>query len=354
MMKIKELKESLTPQDIIDILESLGVDRYSAKEEYVIFPTICHNIDSKEASMKLYYYKDTKLFHCYTGCSESFDIYTLLKKWYAIRGIEEYSFEEDIYNKIKNRVNFVDTSETAYTSMADKYHRVKISNTQKPFPREVLEVFDKRYPQEWLAEGISQKAMDQFNILFSQSRNQIIIPHYNIDGKLIGIRGRLLNEDEAATYGKYMPVKIEDTVYKHRLMFNLYGLHLNKESIRRRGIVVIFESEKSVLKYSSFFDENISVAVCGSSIFKPQTDILVSLGVKEAVICFDKEYVTLGTEKAEKYFDKLYKMAEKYNEYMNFSFVFDREDMLKEKDSPIDRGPEVFTELLKKRIFVRS
>jgi hypothetical protein len=38
--------------------------------------------------------------------------------------------------------------------------------------------------------------MDRYNILYSISQNKIIIPHYNIDGKLIGIRGRSLNPED--------------------------------------------------------------------------------------------------------------------------------------------------------------
>ena len=37
-------------------METLGADDYVEKPGYVIFPTICHNEDSEEASMKLYYY----------------------------------------------------------------------------------------------------------------------------------------------------------------------------------------------------------------------------------------------------------------------------------------------------------
>lgn len=352
MMKLKELKESLSNEDIISLLTALGADRYNDKDSHIIFPTICHNVDPSSASMKLYYYKEDKLFHCYTGCGESFDIYGLFKKWYAVRGIENYSFKELIYDKIVDRTNFVDSGEDAYISKKEKYGVKKLRNLQKPFLDEVLEVFDKRYPEEWLAEGISKEAMDKFNILFSMSRNQIIIPHYDINERLVGIRGRLLNEEEARLYGKYMPVFIEDTVYKHRLMFNLYGINKNKEAIKRKRAAIIFESEKSVLKYESMFDTNISVAVCGSSISKPQIDLLVGLGVENIVVAFDKEYEQLGTKKAEEYFMKLMRLCEKYKQHMNISFMYDRESLLKEKDSPIDLGKKVFLRLLEKRVEV--
>ena len=61
---IDRLVENLTDENVIDIVTKLGADRYVDRSDFILFPTICHNEVSEEASMKLYYYKDTKLFHC--------------------------------------------------------------------------------------------------------------------------------------------------------------------------------------------------------------------------------------------------------------------------------------------------
>ena len=52
----EEIIEKITPESIIELMTRLGADRYEETENAIIFPTICHNIDSAEASMKLYYY----------------------------------------------------------------------------------------------------------------------------------------------------------------------------------------------------------------------------------------------------------------------------------------------------------
>jgi hypothetical protein len=57
----------------------------------------------------------------------------------------------------------------------------------------VLDVFVKKYPVEWLRDGITTAAMDKFNILYSISQNKIVIPHYSVEGELVGVRGRALN-----------------------------------------------------------------------------------------------------------------------------------------------------------------
>ena len=52
-------------------------------------------------------------------------------------------------------------------------------------------------------------------------------------------------------------------------------------------------------------------------------------------------------------FQKLWKMCSKYKNYSNFSFIYDRENLTKKKDSPVDEGQEKFEELLKRRVIVK-
>lgn len=70
---------------------------------------------------------------------------------------------------------------------------------------------------------------------------------------------------------------------------------------------------------------------------------------KEIVICFDQE------EKPgeDKYFYKLFNLCKKYCNYCNISFIYDRQHLLKLKESPTDCGQKVFEELLQRRIFIR-
>ena len=48
----------------------------------------------------------------------------------------------------------------------------------------------------------------------------------------------------------------------------------------------------------------------------------------------------------------VYFMCKKYKNYGKFSFVYDRENLLDMKDSPTDKGEEVFQKLLSRRIIV--
>ena len=92
-MDFRELREQLTDEMLKSILEQFNVEPVMETAEAIVFPTCCHNLTG--GGPKLYYYKNTKLFHCYTECSETFDIFTLLQKMYLLRG-EEISLRQAV------------------------------------------------------------------------------------------------------------------------------------------------------------------------------------------------------------------------------------------------------------------
>ena len=348
-MNYEELLENLDEDKIKQLLDKLDIS-WQDKGSHLICKTACHNIDLDEASWKLYYYKNNKFFYCYSSC-QGMSIFKFLKHYYETRQIE-YDWYQDIYEVVRDCSNFKGVDGFVvekYKSLRDCY---EIRRKEKQLPQyssNVLDCFVKLYPQEWLDDGITEQAMDKFNISYSISQNKIIIPHYDIDGRLVGIRGRALNDWEIENVGKYTPIKIEQTWYKHPLSMNLYGLNKTFMDIRRNGICYLFESEKSVMQMDSFNMPNCSAAVCGSNFNKYQLNILMKTCTPhEIIICFDKEELP-GEDK---YFNKLYGICKKYEQYCNFSFIYDREGLLGLKDSPTDKGEEIFNKLLKRRVKV--
>ena len=350
-MDYKEIIDNLQISSVIELMKRLGADRYKDEGGHIIFPTICHNEDASDASMKLYFYKNSKQFMCYTECG-SMSIFKFLKHYYDTRGIE-YDWVSDIYNVIIDCSNFnpsVGFTMPKYKSLKEKYGQERKEKQLPEYGSGALDTFIKRYPPEWLNDGITRDAMDKYDIRYSISQNKIIIPHRDADGRLVGIRGRALNEWEVENVGKYMPIKLEQTWYKHPLSMNLYGLYENRETIKKHKIVYVFESEKSCLQFESFNMPHCAVAVCGSQFNKYQLNLLLKhCAPNEIVICFDKE----EAEGETKYFDKLYDLCKKYIQYCQFSFVYDRLGLLELKDSPSDKGEEIFKKLLEKRVRVR-
>ena len=347
MINYQEIIEELDDNKVKDLLDKLNIP-FEDRGDYILMPTICHNSDSDEASWKLYYYKNTHLFVCYTNCG-NMSIFTFLKNYYTSHNID-YDWYTDIYELILGCSYFSEDNynPNSYKSIKDNYMLKKNRKELEPIPEELLDIYIKYYPVEWLNDGISPEAMDKFNIRFSPTENKIIIPHYDINGNLIGIRGRALNPEEVELLGKYMPVQIEGKWYSHPLSLNLYGLNITKENIKKTGIAYLGEAEKFVLQMEGFDLINSAAAVCGNKLNKYVIDILIrECHPKEIVVCFDKEQTSKYDET---YFNKLYNMCSKYKNYAQMSFIYDKENLLDLKDSPTDKGEEVFKKLLKERI----
>lgn len=364
MIDLEQLQKDLTKEEIIDIVTKLGADRYKEFDSYIIFPTICHNEDSEEASMKLYYYLDNKIFKCYTECDEVFNIFSLVDKRFKLLGknrvssYEEKKDKEDytFYDIIQFILNQSTVTSTYQFKDTNKYQSIrhKFLKRESPqlikFNENVLASFYDIYSVEWMDESISAKTMEYFNIKYSISDNKIIIPHYDIDNNLIGIRGRSLDEEEIQEFGKYRPIEVEGISYAHPLSFNLYGLNTCKNAIKKNKKVIFVEGEKSVLKgYEYYKNDNIIVAVCGSHINKHQINLLIkNFEINEIVIAFDKEYNNL--REATQYIIKYKESCERYKNYCDFSIIIDRDNLLNLKDAPIDKGKATFEKLLKERV----
>jgi len=348
MIDYQQIIEELDDNKVKQLLDHLNIP-YEDRGSYILMPTVCHHADTDEASWKLYYYKNSHIFQCYTEDGPQ-TIFTFLKNYYTTRDIV-YDWYEDILQVILNCSNIQSraTNPNQYKSIRDEYALKKERRELPAYPEGILDVFIKYYPIEWLNDGITQAAMDKYNIRFSPTQNKIIIPHYDAAGRLVGIRGRALNTWEIENVGKYMPVQIENKWYSHPLSLNLYGLNKTKENISKTGIAYLAEGEKSLLQFESFNQLNCTVASCGNKFNKYQLDLLIrNCGVKEVVLCYDQE----EKQGSQEYFNKLYEICLKYKTYVNMSFIYDKNHLLKLKESPFDKGEETFLTLLKTRIRV--
>jgi hypothetical protein len=363
-MKLKELSEKikndLDINQVFDLLFSFGGDPV-IQNNMIISRTICHGGDSH----KLYYYDNSKLFKCYTACSSSYDIFELIIKIKKVNGVEislpqAVNFIINYYGLTIENENFQQEREELQDwKILNKYEKNNLDKKEekivefKFYDKKILEHLPHPHIIPWEREGINRTVMEYDGICYDPSNQGIVIPHYNIDGKLIGIRERtLIKENEDS--GKYKPAILNYKMYNHSLGFNLYNLNNSKNIIKKIKKVIVFEGEKSALLYQSYFgiDNDISVAVCGSNLTNYQVDLLLSLGVSEIIIAFDKQFKEIGDGEWKTWTKKLTDINKKYSSKVLISFIFDKENMLGYKDSPIDKGKEIFLELFKKRVII--
>lgn len=352
-INIKEQRMSLSDNDIKNIISKLGEKVEFETDGAMIFRTFCHNAEG--GKKKLYYYKKDKIFKCYTGgadCSAVFDIFDLIMKAKKTRGEEmtlpqAFEFAGITMDQYVLNTNIQDDLEYL-RKLSFKISEEYLENEVEILDKNILNLFfvNKDGLKSWLDEGIELKTINKYQIKYDMIRNCIVIPNFNSEGDLIGLRGRFLNPEAPA---KYMPLKISNVIYSHPTGKYLYGLYENKENIQKKQIAVIFEGEKSVLKMDSMYpDSNVGLATLGSSITLDQLDLLLKLNINEVVLAYDKEY-NHNQKELEQAVQKYDRIVSILKPYFKVSILLDLDNQLNYKDSPIDQGKEVFDSLMKER-----
>ena len=363
------LKNSLDIEQISHYLEEFDAEP-EVRGDIIVSRTVCHN-HCGCGSHKLYYYGNTGLFKCYTDCGgEAFDIFELTRK---ILSREQPKAREDSAWNLPEAIDYVARyfhfapNQKVDDDLLDiqdeleifgKYDRIKDININsqqvelKTYEGDFLKNLPHPIIQSWINEGISKEVMDAAGICYNPKSQGIVIPHYDINNRLVGIRERTLIKEQAEQYGKYMPAKISGKMYNHPLSFNLYNLNHSKDNIQRMKKVFAFEGEKSCLKYRTMFGEenDLSVAICGSSFINYQAWLLIQQGAEEIIIALDKQFKILGDDEFQKLVKNLKSIHKKYGNYVTISFLWDKNNLLGYKDSPIDKTKEIFLELYRNRV----
>lgn len=351
-----KIKESLTENDIELILMDLGSDHSKRDTKgNLLYQTVCHSGHKH----KLYYYKESQIFQCYTDCQESFDIYELVSK------VKKISFPASV-KYVGHKTGKLFTSNSALreaeNNLIDDWKWIsKYKKREKPvielptYSDKVLDVFIPYPHEDWLIEGISYETLQKYNVSYYFKDEKIVIPHYDLEGNLIGLRGRAMLQEDVESGKKYMPLIVETQLYNHPTMFNLFGLHKTQEAVRRLKKAAIFESEKSVFKCEDYYgDDNFACATAGGSISRFHRDILLSLGVEEVFICKDKEFKHHESEEAYKYAEQLLKTARLFSPFVKTYILWDEWNLLSLKDSPADRGRETLEKLMQNKFEIKT
>lgn len=366
MLDKDKIKESLTTDDITKILHELGAGDplWSGDGNNLRYTTVCHEGDGHN----LNYYTDSHHFHCYSNCG-GMDIYELIIKTKENQGVE-LTFPEAVkyVAELTGKTYSVSRELGHSNDRIDDWNWLERITKKKPKMGKELPVYDEHvldvfmpYQNNWIDEGIDKETAELFEIGFYFKQNQITIPHRNQEGELIGIRSR--NTDERADMGlKYIPTKVGGQMFNHLTAKNLYGLHLTEKTIRRHKRIYIFEGEKSCMKSQLYFNnDNFSVAVSGSNVSEWQVNRILSLGVEDVVLAFDKFRAKKDGESDEvyerfltEYKRKLARIGHKFAPYTRFFLLWDEEGLLEPKDSPIDCGKETFEKLTENKIEIQT
>lgn len=353
-MSLKEVLEKITDYDIVDILLDLGSNDPSFVRDGMLFNTVCHNHE-EVGKQKLHYYSETKTFHCYTECHHVGNIVELVMKTKECDYYEAYEYVCAKIGVSTSTLKYGFTEEQIDNSFISKFRDKTEEEKEQLIVRDksVLKRFwSNLFHRCWIDDFITIDVMKKFGIMFDISENRIIIPHYDKDDNLIGIRCRNLNKDAVDAGKKYMPITLNKVLYNYPTSLNLYGMNFHKASIMKYKKALIGESEKFVMQHESYYgEESIAVAINGSYLSDEQIEILQDYGVEEIILALDKEFETKDEED-----DYMKKIQEKFVNrlimYFTVSIIWDSENDLELKMSPTDKGKDVFEKLYKNRIII--
>lgn len=200
-------------------------------------------------------------------------------------------------------------------------------------PEDYMNRFEKRESKLkiWVDEGISKESLDRFQVRYDPISDRLVYPIRNMDGRIVNVGGRAVNPN-----WKNLGERKYTYFFQWGTINTIYGAFENMDEILKKREIILFEGCKSVLLADTWGIKNTG-AILTSHLSSNNVKILASLGV-DAVFALDNDVDV----RADKNIRKLSK-------YINVYFVRDTRGLLDAKDSPVDKGHEVFEKLYENR-----
>ena len=172
-----EIKDALTSDNIFELLVDFGGDpEYSSFG--ILCSTICHNPPG-EGSRKLYFYDNSHLFRCYTGCDSYFDVFELVTKVAKIQWDKDFDLNDAVrwvaqrFGISGELVEDDELKQLPDWKILDNYDRIQELEVKdrtvalKDYDDAILSRFNYNVKiGPCLKEGIVQEALDQAMIGF--------------------------------------------------------------------------------------------------------------------------------------------------------------------------------------------
>lgn len=289
------LYERMTLDDYEIIMRRLDANKRGDR-----YNTICHNING--GGYNLAFNKETRSFCCFSECSCSYSLLSLIKKRRELLGepCSTYQSLKWLCNELGIEFNFkeevkqVNTNIYKWQNSLLKYTKNKNKNIElRVYNKKILNYFPKIYHTDWIDYGISEEVLDKYNIGWYNYKQQITIPCYRQNGDLIGIRIRNMNPEIDI---KYIPLQLLDgTEFNFPTNEVFYGENFNWTNVQRTKSVILVESEKTVMKYESWYGakNNICLGLYGSVLSNAKLKKLLSWNCETFYICLDSDFESI-------------------------------------------------------------
>jgi len=311
---------------ILDYIQNVVDLEEKGKDYFGLCPF--HNENTPSFSVT----PETNNFYCF-GCGTGGNIINFVMQYH------NYSFAQAIKHLLQYAN--IDTRELKKESetfnLFKKMSRLTESRLKTKehdiLPVNIMDSYSLSGLEPWKKEGMSDAVLEKYQVRMDRNACRIVYPIHDEQGNIINIKGRIMSSNwkdrQLRKYTYYYPLDQSDF---------LFGLYHNKYAIEEKRSVIVFESAKSVMIMESNGVKNV-VSIETSHFSDEQIMLLLSLKC-DIIIALDND---ISLENIKKGIKSLIKMTNVY-------VVKDTFGILEKKDSPCDKGFDVWKKLYESRI----
>ena len=225
-----------------------------------------------------------------------------------------------------------------FGGLYDNVKKQKDETEIQTYPEEFLEQYGNTPNLRWLKDGISLATQRKWGIGYDTKSQRITLPVRTSTGELMGIKGRC-NCDPEEYEAKYLYLTLSCPMSQ-----TLFGYSENYNSLYGED-VLIFESEKSVLKLDSWGYNNV-VALGSNSLSPTQAKLIMSLNPRSVTFMLDNNLPLENTKRNAEILQQYCKMRMLDIKFWNWIYNLD----LDEKCAPCDGTKNEFEYILENEI----
>jgi len=321
-----EIQDIIDKVDIVEYIQQFIDLKKQSNGEYV---ALCPFHTEKTPSFTIT--PRTQLFYCF-GCGAGGNVLNFIQKYNKC----SYGDAIIILKQYANITEDCIDLRLSATKIIKKYRKlpnIKTCIKHSFLPVDEMDKYenDKSKLKIWADEGISYEVMEKYQVRYDPVNNRIVFPVRDNDGNIISVKGRTLHPD-------WKEKKLRKYTYYNQIgdVDFIFGFYEHKDYILQSKEIILFEGEKSVMLMESWGFYNTG-AILTSHLNDFILQTLIKLGVR-AVFALDKDVDI----KADKNIKKL-------SHFVKVEYIYDKNNLLEPKMSPVDLGKDIWLQLYEGR-----
>ena len=331
---LEEIKSKLLeePESIQHILETFGFDKVRIRNNEI---RCAFEYGSNPTAVVIRLRGNDGLFVNDYRNNTCYDLITYLVKVKNIKfknvldAIKQETGIVSLYN-YKRKVGL-------FGGLYDNIRKQKDDTDIKTYSEDILQEYENTPNLLWLNDGISLDVQRKWNVGYDVDSQRITLPIRTPTGEIMAIKGRA-NFETSEFEPKYLYLR------NGPMSQTLFGFSENFDTLYE-GSILIFESEKSVLKLDSWGYNN-AVALGSNSLSTTQAKLLISLNPKSVTFMLDNSLPLENTQRNIEVLQTFCKMRTLDIKFWNWTYNLD----LDEKAAPCDSSKEEFIYILENEI----